>query len=88
MNQIITAGLGKVNWRDALHGLYIAIGTAVSVPLLQWLSALQQGKILSLDFKSIGIAALGAGIAYIVKRLFTPAQVIMPATDAQIAKSN
>lgn len=85
MNQIITAGLGKVNWRDLLHGLYVAIGTSVSLPLLEWVNALQQGKILTLDYKTIGFAALGAGIAYVIKKLFTSAQIITPAADAQIA---
>lgn len=85
MGKIITAGIGKLDWRDALHGLYVAVGTSVSVPLLEWLNALQGGKVLVLDYKTIGISALGAGIGYLIKRLFTPAQVITTATSAQIA---
>ena len=79
MNQIITSAFGSINWRDALHGLYVAVLGAILSPLLQWLDALQSGKILVLDWKQIGITALGAGIAYLVKRFLTPAQIITPA---------
>lgn len=77
MNEIITAGLGKLDWRDLLHGLYMAIGGAIGSSLLQWSDELSKGHFLILDYKAIGFTALSAGIAYIVKKLFTPAKTIV-----------
>lgn len=78
MNQIITSGLGKINWRDLLHGLYVAIGSAVSLPLLQWVSELQTGKFTPIDFKAVAYTGAAAGVAYLVKKILTPAQIITP----------
>lgn len=78
MNQIITSAFGSINWRDALHGLYVAMTGAVLSPLIQWADALQAGKLLSIDYKQIGYTALAAGIGYLIKKYLTPAQVITP----------
>jgi len=82
MNQILTSAFLSINWKDALHGLYLAILGAILSPLLQWVDALQGGKVLVLDWKQVGITALGAGLAYLVKQFLTPAQIITPASPA------
>lgn len=79
MNSIITSAFGSINWRDVLHGLYVAVLGAVLSPLIQWADALQTGKVLSLDYKQIGYTALAAGVGYLIKRFFTPATEITPA---------
>jgi hypothetical protein len=55
---------------------------AVLSPVLQWLEALQSGKVLTLDWKQLGATALAAGLAYLVKKFLTPAQIITPVSPS------
>lgn len=79
MNKIITSAAGSIDWRDALHGFYVAALGAVCSPLIQWVDALSHGQVLTLDFKQIGYTAIAAGIGYLIKKFVTPAQVITTA---------
>jgi hypothetical protein len=82
MNQIITSALGSINWRDALHGLYMAVLGAILSPLLQWIEALSKGTVMTLDWKQLGLTALGTGLTYLVKKFLTPAQIITPVSPS------
>ena len=82
MNQIITSALGTINWRDLLHGLYVAVLGAVLSPILQWIEALSNGTVMHLDWNQLGATALGAGLAYLAKKFLTPSQIITPNTPA------
>jgi hypothetical protein len=72
-----TAGKGSVNLRDILRGLLIAALTPVIVLIQQSLDAGQ----LVFNVKALGMAAIGGGLAYIVKNVFSPAQVIIKQKD-------
>lgn len=60
---------GRLNWRDMVHGIFVAIGT----PLLLGIGdTLQTGTIPTADtIRTLAIAGVGAGVAYIVKQLLT-----------------
>lgn len=80
MNQIITSALGKLNLRDLLQGTYMAVLGAVTSLIYQWIDALTTSGTLSMpDWKKILNVAAVAAIAYLFKKLLTPAQVITPA---------
>ena len=57
----------SLNWRDIAKGLLMAILTPVVVVIQQ---SLESG-IFVFDWKSIGLASLSGGVAYLVKNFFT-----------------
>ena len=57
----------SLNWRDIANGLLMAILTPVVVVIQQ---SLESG-IFVFDWKSIGLASLSGGVAYLVKNFFT-----------------
>ena len=59
----------KLNLNDLLKGLLMAVLTPVVVIIQQSLEA----GLFVFDWKSIGLAALSGGVAYLVKNFFTPA---------------
>ena len=59
----------KLNLNDILKGLLMAILTPVVVIIQQSLDA----GLFVFDWKSIGLAALSGGVAYLVKNFFTAA---------------
>lgn len=63
-----------LNYRDALRGLLVAIITAV---LTAALDALNVGGIDSMNWKTIGVVGLTAGISYLVKNFFTPTEIVV-----------
>lgn len=65
-----TAGIGTLNWRDVINGLLVAVLGAGLTTVQQLL--MEGGKI---DWKVVGIAALTAGVGYLIKNIFTPASV-------------
>jgi hypothetical protein len=79
--QTITAGLFKLGLRDVAQGLIMASGGAAFGIISESVSK----GVFTLDFTAIWHSALAAAVVYLGKRFFTPAQVIKPATDAQIA---
>lgn len=60
----------KLNLNDILKGLLMAVLTPVIVVVQQSLEA----GIFVFDWKSIGVAALSGGVAYLVKNFFTAAK--------------
>lgn len=64
MNQ---SSLYAINWRDALRGLILAIGTPVLVAVERQLDA---GKI-DFSWKSLAMIGVGAGLTYMTKNFFT-----------------
>lgn len=68
-----TSARGRLDKNDLLKGLLMAVGTAIATALYDTLNA---GS-LSFDWKKIGIAGGLAGLVYLMKNLFTPAQTIV-----------
>jgi hypothetical protein len=59
----------SLNAQDALKGAVVAAGTAILTALL---SVLNTGTLPHLaDLKETGIAGLSAGLAYLIKNVFT-----------------
>lgn len=58
----MNSSLGKLNWKDLLKGLAVAVIMAVLTTVYDLLNT---GS--ALDYKKIGLVALGAGIAYLIK---------------------
>lgn len=59
----------NLNGRDYLKGLIVALLTAVITFLYEWIAA---GKPLDLSLlKTVGLVALSAGLAYLLKNLGT-----------------
>jgi hypothetical protein len=74
---IVTSKQYSLNTRDLLKGLLVAVITPVITVIT---SSLNAGS-LTFDWKVIGATALAAGLAYLVKNFFTPAQTVLTATD-------
>lgn len=60
--------LYSINWRDALRGLIIAVGTPVLIAIERVIDA---GK-MDFSIKSLVMAGIGGGVAYLIKNFFTP----------------
>lgn len=78
-NVTTTPGLFNINLQDFLRGLLIAILSAPITIITQTLNA----GTLTFDWKTIGIVSLSAGLSYIVKNLFTPAEVVIKNADKE-----
>jgi multisubunit Na+/H+ antiporter MnhB subunit len=62
----------NLNAKDFIKGLIVALITAVIAFLYEWIAA---GKPLDLSMlKTVGLVALSAGLAYILKNLGTNSQ--------------
>ena len=66
-----TSGMFKLNWQDAAKGLLMAILAPVLVLLQQSIDA----GALTLNWKLLGMAAVGGGVGYLIKNFFTPTQI-------------
>jgi len=72
----------SINYRDLLRGLLVS---AITAGLTALLSALQAGGVEKLDWKTIGVLSLTAGVSYLVKNFFTPSEVVATnASDAAV----
>ena len=63
------SGYLKLNSRDILHGLIVAVLTSV-LPIVQNLVA-NGTDLLSYDWAQVGKIAVSAGIGYLLKKLFS-----------------
>lgn len=72
-----TSNLFNLDLRDLAKGLVVATGGA-AIAAIQ--SSLQAGSI-NFNWKSIGLTALAAGISYLAKNFFTPAQIVRNANS-------
>jgi hypothetical protein len=70
-----TSSLFSLDFKDLGKGLLVAIGGAVITAIENSISA---GS-LTFNWKAIGSVALAAGLSYLGKNFFTPAQTITPA---------
>jgi hypothetical protein len=70
-----TSDLYSIDLKDLGKGLIVAAGGAAVVAIQ---NALQAGS-LSFNWKAIGLTALAAGISYLAKNFFTPAQTVTKA---------
>jgi len=72
-----TSNFLSLNWLDIAKGLLMAILTPVVVIVQQSIEA----GVFTFDWKSIGLAAIGGGVAYLVKNFFTPKAPVVTASD-------
>lgn len=73
MATVITSKKGSLQWRDVIRGVLMAAMTSALVIVQQ---SVESGT-LNLNWHSIGMAAVGGGVAYILKNwLIEPAKVI------------
>jgi hypothetical protein len=70
-----TSSLFSLDFKDLGKGLLVAVGGAAIAAIE---TSIQAGS-LTFDWKAIGGVALAAGLSYLVKNLFTPAQTVTPA---------
>jgi hypothetical protein len=83
MRKVVISKKGVVQWRDIFRGLIMAILTPVFVLLQQ---SFENGE-LTVNWKALAVAALAGGAAYILKSVFEPAKVIIPANSNTHAKA-
>lgn len=62
----------SLDLKDLAKGLIVAAGGAAIVAIQ---NALQTGT-LNFNWKNIGLTALAAGLSYLAKNFFTPAQIV------------
>ncbi|WP_259071208.1 hypothetical protein HDF24_24105 [Mucilaginibacter sp. X4EP1] len=67
-----TSSLFSLNLQDFAKGLIVAVGGAV-IAAIQ--SSIQAGS-LTFNWQVIGSVALAAGLSYLGKNFFTPAQIV------------
>ena len=70
-----TSSLFTLDFKDLGKGLLVAVGGAVIAAVE---TSIQAGS-LTLSWKTIGGVALAAGLSYLGKNFFTPAQLVTPA---------
>jgi hypothetical protein len=69
-----TSSLFSLNFKDLGKGLLVAVGGAVIAAIE---TSVQAGS-LTFNWKTIGGVALAAGLSYLGKNFFTPAQTVTP----------
>jgi len=63
---------GKINWLDLGKGVLIAVLTVILTGII---TTLKSGELPTLELlKTLAIPGLGAGLAYLLKNLFTNSQ--------------
>jgi hypothetical protein len=73
MATITTSKQYSLNYRDVLKGLLVSGVTGALTVAEQALTTTP----VVVSWKAIGLAALAAGVAYLLKNLFTPSQTIV-----------
>lgn len=71
--KISTSSFLNVNWKDLAKGLLIAV---ITTPLTIILESVNAGN-LTFDWKHIGVVALSAGAAYLLKNFFDADKIII-----------
>lgn len=80
MATITTSNQFSLNLKDILKGLLVAVITPVITIIMSSVNAGQ----LTFDWKAIGITALAAGLAYLVKNFLTPSAIVIDAPASQV----
>jgi len=70
-----TSSLFSLDFKDLGKGLLVAVGGAVIAAVETSI----QADSLTFSWKTIGGVALAAGLSYLGKNFFTPAQLVTPA---------
>lgn len=81
MSNLVTSSTSqqfRVNSHDVLRGLLVAVITPVLTIIMTSLNA---GELI-FNWKAIGLVAVGAAVAYIIKNFLTPAAIIISAPPA------
>ncbi len=82
MATVITSKKGSLQWRDVIRGVLMAAMTSALVIVQQ---SVESGS-LNLNWHSIAMAAVGGGVAYILKNwLIEPAKTIVTSDSNQKA---
>jgi hypothetical protein len=71
-----TSGFLSLNWKDLGKGLIVAVIGAVVTPIY---SSLEAGSLV-INWKQVLTIGLTAGLSYLLKNLFTPAQTVVNKT--------
>jgi branched-subunit amino acid transport protein len=72
----------RLNVQDLLRGLIVAVATAILMPVVL---ILQQGHLpTTTDMRTAALAALAAGISYLVKNLLTNSNDQMFKTEKKV----
>lgn len=85
MATVTTSKRYTLNIRDFLRGLLIAVVSAVLTALLTMLEA----EDFVIQWKKMAIAGATAGVAYLLKNLFSPSEIVVtnaPATTVEAVK--
>jgi len=75
---IYTSKKYRVNLYDILQGLIMAVGAPVLTIIYE---SIEKGS-LEFDWKHIILAGLGGGIAYLIKKFFTPSSITIKPAEA------
>lgn len=75
MATVTTSKQYTINYRDVLKGLLVSGVTGALTVAEQALTTTP----VVFSWKAIGLAALAAGVAYLLKNLFTPSQTVIKA---------
>lgn len=67
-----TSPLFTINWRDAVKGLVLAVGTPVLLAVERLLDA---GKV-DFSWKTLAMVGIGGGVTYLIKNFFTGQQSV------------
>lgn len=70
---VTTSKQYRLNWVDAGKAFIVAIMSPI-VPII--MASLDAGS-LSFPWKTIGVTAMSAAVAYLVKNFFTPSQTVI-----------
>ncbi len=76
---VVTSPRYAINWKDALNGLLMSIGTAILV-FLQ--NSIDLGEVV-FDWKKIAMAGLAGAVTYLIKNYFKPATIQKPITNEE-----
>lgn len=72
--EVVTPGVGKLNWRDVGKGLIVTVIGAV-VALIG--TSIDAGNFV-FEWAPIWHTAVAAGVSYIIKNIFTPSVTVTP----------
>ena len=72
-NEITTSKQFTVNFQDIFKGVIVAAASAVVTAVYAALTTVPP----HFDLKQIGIVGLTAGLGYVIKNFFTPAQTVI-----------
>ena len=76
----ITSKQYAINWKDAVRGLIVAVGTAILTVIY---TSVEAGNF-NFDWKMLVKVGAASGLAYIMKNFFQPAQVKQTIPNDQV----